>query len=88
MQPQDISESKSKPKAEVKKETYVKPKYYSSFNQSSLIINSTESTKRDIANIKNWIYENTDLSWAPFDIDVDLTSSYGVKDSFRIEFKF
>ena len=84
MQPQDISESKSKPKAEVKKETYVKPKYYSSFNQSSLIINSTESTKRDIANIKNWIYENTDLSWAPFDIDVDLTSSYGVKDSFRI----
>ena len=84
LQPQDISESKSKPKAEVKKETYVKPKYYSSFNQSSLIINSTESTKRDIANIKNWIYENTDLSWAPFDIDVDLTSSYGVKDSFRI----
>ena len=84
VQTQDISENKSKPTAEVKKKEYVKPNYYSSYNRSSLIINSTESTKRDIADIKNWIYKNADLSRAPYDIDVDFTSSYGVKDSFRI----
>ena len=84
VQPQDSSKNKSKPKTEVKKKTYDKPKYYSSYNRSNLIINSTESTKKDITDIKNWIYKNADLSSAPFDIDVDFTSSYGVKDSFRI----
>ena len=82
VQPQDNSQSKPKP--ETKQNTYSKPKSYSSYNQSSLFIKSTESTKKDIADIKNWIYKNADLSSAPYDIDIDLTSSYGTKDSFRI----
>lgn len=86
VKPQDNLQKKPKPKPEIKKETYVKPRSYSSFGQPSLIINGTESTKRDIAEIKNWIYKNfPDLSEEPYDIDVSLTSSFGLKDNFNIE---
>lgn len=85
VKPQENSQNKPKPKPEIKKKTYVKPRSYSSYGQSSLIINSTESTKRDIADIKNWIYKNVpELSREPYDIEVGLTSSFGVKDNFNI----
>ena len=84
VQPQDTSQSKPKPKPEIKKNTYSNSRSYSSYSQSNLFIKNTESTKRDIADIKNWIYTNADLSSAPYDVDINLTSSSGTKDSFRI----
>jgi len=84
VQPQDVTQSKPKPKPEIKKNTYSNQRSYSSYNQSNLLIKNTESTKKDIANIKNWIYKNADLSRAPYDVDINLTSSSGTKDSFRI----
>lgn len=84
VQSQDIPKSKPKPKPEIKNNTYSNQRSYSSYNQSNLFIKNTESTKKDIANIKNWIYKNADLSRAPYDVDINLTSSSGTKDSFRI----
>ena len=84
VQPQDTSQSKPKPKPEIKKNTYSNSRSYSSYSQSNLFIKNTESTKRDITDIKNWIYTNADLSSAPYDVDINLTSSSGTKDSFSI----
>lgn len=84
VQPQDTSQSKPKPKPEIKKNTYSNSRSYSSYSQSNLFIKNTESTKRDIADIKNWVYKNADLSSAPYDVDINLTSSSGTKESNRI----
>lgn len=85
LESKNSSQNKPEPKPEIKK-TYIKPRSYSSYNQSNIIIKNTESTKKDIADIKNWFYKNIpDLSRAPYDIDISITSAFGLKNNFSIE---
>lgn len=84
IQPQDATKDEISPIIESKKKNYV-PSPYSLYKPQNILIKNTESTKKDIADLKDWIYENVPgLSREPYDIDVSLTSSFGVKDNFNI----
>jgi hypothetical protein len=61
-------------------------KSFSSYSNSNLFITGTENSRRAIADFKKSLYENfDDLSYAPYDLDIEISSAYGTIDNFRLE---
>ena len=61
-------------------------KSFSSYSNPNLFITGTENSRRAFADFKKSLYENfDDLSYAPYDLDIEISSAYGTIDNFRLE---